>query len=182
MAQATSNPVLMLGITGSVAAYKAVFIASELRKRDVDVFCVLSRNAAEFVTPIQFSSVTGRPAYLEMFQEREEITHISLADCAGLLLVAPASADFIGKYANGIADDLLSTTVLSVDCPVALAPAMNSRMWLHPAVQENVKRLKNRGCEFIGPEEGRLACGASGPGRLAEPETIVNHVLGMLGS
>jgi phosphopantothenoylcysteine decarboxylase/phosphopantothenate--cysteine ligase len=182
MPRDTEEKALILGVTGSVAAYKAVFVASELRKHDVEVFSVLTRNAAEFVTPLQFSSVTGMPAYVEMFEQRDEMTHISLADKAGLLLVAPASADFIGKYANGIADDLLSTTALSVDCPALLAPAMNSRMWLHPAVQENVKRLVERGVEFIGPEEGRLACGTSGIGRLAEPGAIVSRVLELLKS
>lgn len=171
---------LILGVTGSVAAYKAVEVASLLVKEGIEVHCVLTANAARFVAPLQFSSLSGMPAYSEMFQERGQMLHISLAERAGLLLVAPASANFIGKYASGIADDLLTTTALSLSCPVILAPAMNSRMWQHPAVQENVRRLKERGAVFIGPEVGRLACGMEGIGRLAAPEKIVAEAVRLL--
>lgn len=182
MTESGSGKVVILGVTGSVAAYKAVYVASTLRKHGVEVDAVLTANAARFVTPLQFGSVTGRPVYMEMFSERDDIVHVSLADRASLLLVAPASANFIGKYANGIADDLLSTTAVSVDCPVLLAPAMNSRMWGHPAVQANVESLRKRGVVFVGPGEGRLACGAEGIGRLAEPGEIVSEAVRILES
>lgn len=172
---------VILGVTGSVAAYKAVHVASGLRRRGIEVYCVLSANAMRFVTPLQFSAVTGLPAYHDMFAERGDIPHVSLAEQAGLLVVAPASANFIGKYAAGIADDLLTTTAISLDCPVLLAPAMHSRMWLHAAVQANVERLRQRGALLIGPDSGRLASGAEGIGRMADPEKIVAEALRILG-
>ena len=166
---------VVLGVSGSIAAYKAADLTSKLVQAGARVDVVLTRAAREFVTPFTFRSLTGRPAYTDMFEpvsdEGEE--HVGLARRADLVIVAPATATTIARIAHGLADDLLSLTVLATRAPVLLAPAMDSQMWAAAATQENVERLKQRGVAFVGPESGRLASGNVGAGRLAEPLTIL---------
>src|SRR6185295_4543296 len=166
-----------LGVTGCIAAYKAVEILRGLQKRGASVRVVMTRHATEFVTPLTFQSISGSPVITEMFAPTDdpEIKHIQLAQSIDLLLVAPATANTLAKFANGIADDFLSTVYISTTAPVLAAPAMNVEMWAHPATQENVRRLRERGVEFVDPEEGYLACRTVGAGRLAEPAEIVER-------
>lgn len=170
---------VVLGITGGIAAYKAADIVSRLKKADCEVYVVMTRNACEFVTPLTMESISGRPVAVDLFEREQpwEIEHISLAKRADLMLIAPASANFIGKLANGIADDMLSTTAMATTAPMLLAPAMNNHMYLSCAVQDNIDILQQRGCLFIGPDSGILACGDIGPGRMSQPEQIVERVL-----
>lgn len=172
---------IVVGVTGGIAAFKTATIVSRLVQAGSGVSVVMTENAAKFVTPLTFQTLTGRPTYTDLFMSPEVYhgEHIALADRAELVLVAPATANCLAKLAQGLADDLLSTLLLAIDVPLLLAPAMNSRMWLHPAVQANVKTLGNRGVRFIGPEEGRLACGATGPGRMAEPEAVLQVIAEM---
>ncbi len=166
---------IILGISSSIAAYKACDLARMLTKDAYDVFCVLTHNATHIVTPLTLQTLTGNPVYTTSFAlEWREMGHIELKDNAQLLLVAPATANIIGKFANGIADDLLSTTFLSVNCPVVIAPAMNPNMWNHKAVQENITKLKKWGAIIVEPEIGLVACGDEGQGRLASIESIYN--------
>jgi len=178
-----SKPCVLLGVTGSIAAYKSAIIASALMKKGVDVVAVMTESAVKFLGPVTLASITHNPVYTEMFAPAENLTptHISLRDRASLLLVAPATANCMAKYANGIADDLLTSALISVTVPVLLAPAMNSVMWRHPATQANLKTLEERGVTFIGPESGRLVCEDDDIGRLADPEKIVAACLGILG-
>ncbi len=168
---------VVLGVTGSIAAYKAASIASALVKKAVPVQVVMTQNAARFIQPLTFEALSGRPVHLDQFAARTSMQHIALARFAAVLAVAPATANFIGKYASGIADDLLTTTVLSASCPVIVAPAMNGALWRHPAVQCNVDALKKRGVEFVGPVSGRLACGDEDIGRMAPEEDIIKAIL-----
>ncbi|MCL2026498.1 MAG: phosphopantothenoylcysteine decarboxylase [Leptospirales bacterium] len=164
---------IIIGVSSSIAAYKMYELARLFKKDSYDVFVVLTENALHLVSPLTFETLTGNPVYTKSFAiERREMGHISLKDNASLLLVAPATANVIGKFASGIADDLLSTTFLSVSCPVLIAPAMNPAMYMHPAVQENIAKLKNWGVGFIEPATGIVACGDEGKGRLAEIEDI----------
>ncbi len=169
---------ILLGITGSIAAYKAAEIVRLLKKRGFDVKVILTENGARFIGAETLATLSGHPVYLEMFapSRNELIGHISLSDWADMLLVAPATANIIGKFASGVADDLLSTVFLSCECPVVIAPAMNVRMFAHTVVQQNIKKLRELGASFIGPESGELACGTSGRGRMSAPETIVEAV------
>jgi len=171
-----------LGVTGCIAAYKAVEILRGLQKRGASVRVVMTRHATEFVTPLTFQSISGSPVITEMFAPTDdpEIKHIQLAQSIDLLLVAPATANTLAKFANGIADDFLSTVYISTTARVLVAPAMNVEMWAHPATQENVRRLRERGVEFVNPEEGYLACRTVGAGRLAEPDEIVRRALGLM--
>src|SRR6185503_18530209 len=173
-----------LGVTGCIAAYKAVEILRGLQKRGASVRVVMTRHATEFVTPLTFQAISGSSVISEMFAPTDdpEIKHIQLAQSSDLLLVAPATANTLAKFANGIADDFLSTLYISSTCPVLVAPAMNVEMWAHPATQENVRRLRDRGVQFVDPEEGYLACKTVGAGRLAEPEAIVRRALALMGS
>ena len=173
---------VVLGVTGSIAAYKACDIASKLRKLDVDVRIILTRAGSEIITPLALETVSANPVVVDMFNRENpwEVEHIALAKRADVFLVAPATANFIGKAANGIADDMLSTTVLATRAPILVAPAMNVNMYENAAVQENIAKLKNRGWQFIEPDEGMLACGDVGRGRLAEPQTIVDAVMQLL--
>jgi len=170
---------IALGVTGCIAAYKAIEIMRGLQKAGVIVQVVLTRSAAEFVTPLTFESLSAQNIITEMFPhgQNQDIRHISIAQSIQMLAVAPATANIIGKFAHGIADDFLSTLYLSCPAPVLIAPAMNVEMWDHPAVQENVAILKARGHRFVDPEPGRLACGMEGEGRLAPVERIVEHIL-----
>ncbi|MDP2807449.1 MAG: bifunctional phosphopantothenoylcysteine decarboxylase/phosphopantothenate--cysteine ligase CoaBC [bacterium] len=169
-----SGKKILLGVTGSIAAYKALDLASRLRKKGHQVTAVMTRSACQLVGPASFESLTGNPVALELFpkQKPQQIEHISLAQWADLVLIAPATANFLGKAAHGIADDLLTTVALAATSPILVAPAMNVNMWQAQAVQENLKKLKAFGWKIIEPESGRLACGDTGKGRLASLETI----------
>ncbi len=169
---------IVLGVTGSIAAYKAAEIASLLIKKGYKVEVVMTRSATQFITPLTLQSITQSPVHTEMFAapRQLEIEHISLAQKADLLLVAPATANIIGKVAGGIADDLLSTTIMATSAPVIFAPAMNVGMYENPVFQHWMNFLRGYGFLFIEPDEGRLACGATGKGRLPPPERIVSYV------
>lgn len=173
---------VVLGVTAGIAAYKSVQIVSNLKKLGAAVDVIQTEHSCKFVAPLSFQSISGRPVVVDMFKEPAfwEIQHISLARKADVFLVAPATANFIGKYANGIADDMLSTTVLATKAPVLLAPAMNTVMWNHAAVQSNIDVLKKRGVLFTGPASGLLACGEMGAGRMAEPDEITSSVVKIL--
>src|SRR5438876_1789995 len=172
-----------LGVTGCIAAYKAVEVLRGLQKRGAGVRVVLTRHATEFVTPLTFQAISGFPVITEMFAPTDdpEIKHIQLAQSIDLLLVAPATANTLAKFANGIADDFLSTLYISATSPVLVAPAMNVEMWAHPATRDNVRRLRERGVGFVDPEEGYLACRTVGAGRLAEPNEIVRRACEITG-
>lgn len=176
------NKTVVFGITGGIAAYKAAGIVSALRKKGHSVFCIMTKNAAEFVRPLVFETLSNNPVAVDMFDREQpwEVEHISLAKRADLFVVAPATANFIGKYANGIADDMLSTTVMATKAPVLIAPAMNTNMYESAAVQENIKKLEARGVRFVGPGTGRLAEGTSGIGRLEEEGIILSAIEDML--
>src|ERR1700723_2678053 len=180
---------IALGVTGGIAAYKAAELVPRLQQEKLDVQVVMTRAAQEFVTPLTFAALTGKKVITEMFGARDSapanvesaIEHIAVAQRIDLLLVAPATADILGKFAHGIADDFLSTLYLATKAPVAVAPAMNVNMWEHPATQENLATLRARGVHVIDPDEGYLACGMTGSGRLAATETIVQRVREVLG-
>jgi phosphopantothenoylcysteine decarboxylase/phosphopantothenoylcysteine decarboxylase/phosphopantothenate--cysteine ligase len=168
---------IILGITGSIAAYKAADLASQLVKAGHEVHAVMTRAATEFITPLTLQVLTRNPVLVSLEDEKQSWKpgHIELADRAELFLVAPASADVIGHFAQGLAPDPLSSIYLALPrtTPVVLAPAMNGKMWAHPAVQRNVATLAADGCRFIGPAEGGLACGYQGIGRMAEVAEIL---------
>jgi phosphopantothenoylcysteine synthetase/decarboxylase len=168
---------IVLGISGSIAAYKAAEIASQLIKKGHDVHTVMTDSATEFITPLTLQVLTRNPVLVSLEDEKQSWKpgHIALADDADLLLVAPLTANVLGNFANGLSSDPLASIYLATLAPVLLAPAMNGKMWLHKATQRNVEQLKEDGCHFIGPEEdGMLACGYKGCGRLWEPEGIVS--------
>lgn len=173
---------IILGVTGSIAAYKAAYIASGLVKRGADVHVVMTQNATQLIGEATFWSITRNPVIVRMFEQpaNPEITHVSLPESADLLLIAPASANIIGKLANGIADDMLSTMSLVVRCPKVIAPAMNTHMYTNPVVVANLDRLKLHDWLVVEPEEGLLACGDEGIGRLADPDQIIKRVEEML--
>ncbi|WP_132005646.1 bifunctional phosphopantothenoylcysteine decarboxylase/phosphopantothenate--cysteine ligase CoaBC [Mesobacillus foraminis] len=166
---------ILLCVTGGIAVYKAVALTSKLTQAGAEVKVILSDSAAKFVTPLTFQSMSRNEVYTDTFDEKDPkgIAHINLADWADLILIAPATANIIGKLANGIADNMISTTLLAATSPVWIAPAMNVHMYDHPAVKRNIGILSGFGCKFIEPSEGYLACGYVGKGRLEEPETIV---------
>ena len=168
-----------LGVTGCIAAYKSIEIMRGLQKAGVSVEVVLTRAGSQFVSRLTFESLSGRNVITDMFQpERNvDIHHVSLAQSINLLLVAPATANILGKFAHGIADDFLSTLYLATPAPILIAPAMNAAMWRHPVVRANVEILRSRGCGFVDPEPGMLACGMEGDGRLASVDAIVNRAL-----
>ena len=173
---------VVLGVTGSIAAYKACDIVSRLRKQGVDVHVILTRAGAEIITPLALETMSANPVVVDMFHRENpwEVEHISLAKRADVFLVAPATANFLGKAAHGIADDMLTTTILATRAPVLVAPAMNVNMYENPVVQENIALLKKRGWHFIEPDAGLLACGDVGKGGLAEPEAIVAAAMELL--
>ena len=166
---------IILGVAGSIAAYKAADLTSKLVKRGYAVFVVMTENATSFVTPMTFQTLSKNPVTSGVFDERESWrpTHIDLADRADLFLVAPATANLLAKLALGICDDALTSIALATQAPILLAPAMNGKMWLHPATQQNVAILRTRGASFIGPEAGMLACGYEGVGRLWNVDEII---------
>lgn len=173
---------VLLIIAGGIAAYKALELIRLLRKQGCAVRCVLTRNAAEFVTPLSLQALSEDRVYTELFSltDESEMGHIQLSRGADLLVVAPASADLLARMATGRADDLASTVLLATDKPVLVAPAMNVRMWLHAATQANMATLAERGIAAIGPDEGAMACNEYGPGRLAEPAAILEVITAML--
>jgi phosphopantothenoylcysteine synthetase/decarboxylase len=175
---------IVLGVTGSIAAYKAADLASQLTKQGCSVHVVLTADAERFITPVTFKPLSRNPVVTDLYDETEgwQPTHIKLADEANLLLVAPATANTIAKLALGLANDALSCIALALNANARLliAPAMNGKMWLHPATQQNVATLKSRGAEFIGPEAGMLSCGYEGIGRLWPVEKILERVLQLI--
>lgn len=177
---------ILLIVGGGIAAYKALELTRLLKKAGAEVMSVLTPAGAEFVTPMSLAALTGHPVRQALFMPEDETAmgHIELSRWADLVVVAPATAGLIAKAANGLADDLASTTLLATDKKVLLAPAMNVRMWLHPAVQANVERLKGfdgfHGAAVVGPDEGEMACGEFGPGRMAEPAAILEAIQGLL--
>ncbi|NTV88998.1 MAG: bifunctional phosphopantothenoylcysteine decarboxylase/phosphopantothenate--cysteine ligase CoaBC [Clostridiales bacterium] len=173
---------VVLGVSGGIAVYKAVEVASRLKKLGVETDVIMTENAAKFVSPLTFRSITHRPVVTDMFEEPDQwdIKHISLAAKADLFVIAPATANIIGKLACGIADDMLSTTVMATTAPVLIVPAMNFNMYANPVVQQNIKKLKDLGYIFMEPDTGRMAEGSSGKGRLPEPSAIVEEICGLL--
>ena len=173
---------VVLGVTGGIAAYKAPSIASALVQRGCGVTAVLTRAALQFITPLPFRAITDRMVHTDMFElpAGGGQPHIRLSEAADLMIVAPATADLIGQAAGGLAGELLSCLCLSGECPILLAPAMNARMWAHPAVVANVRKLVDWGVHVIGPEEGWLACRTQGPGRMSEPQAIVARAVELL--
>ncbi len=169
---------IVLGITGGIAAYKMANVASALTKAGADVHVVMTENAQQFITPLTFETLTHNPCVTDTFDRSTpfEVTHISLAKAADLILIAPATADIIAKMAHGIADDMLSTVVLASTCPKLFAPAMNTAMLLNPITQENIEKLQHFGFTLIEPDSGHLACGDSGKGKMPEPVVLVDWV------
>lgn len=170
---------ILLCVSGGIAVYKAVALVSKLTQANFNVKVIMTESARKFVTPLSFQVMSKNDVYYDTFDEKDSkvIAHIDLADWADLILVAPATANVIGKLANGIADDMVTTTLLAATCPVWLAPAMNVHMYDHPAVKRNIAQLAEDGCSFIEPSEGFLACGYVGKGRLEEPEKITQIVV-----
>jgi phosphopantothenoylcysteine synthetase/decarboxylase len=181
----SAQPMVILGVTGSIAAYKAVDVASRLTKEGCEVRVVLTADAQRFITPLAFKTLSRHPVITDLYDEEEDWkpAHIELADRADLLLVAPATANKIARLALGMADDALTCIALALrpEAKVLVAPAMNGKMWLHPATQLHVATLKGRGVEFIGPESGLLSCGYEGLGRLWDAGKIAERALELLG-
>jgi phosphopantothenoylcysteine decarboxylase len=175
---------IILGVTGSIAAYKAADLTSLLSKAGCEVHVVMTADALRFITPLPFKTLSRQPVVTDLYDEQEgwRPTHVNLADEADLLLIAPATANIIAKLALGVADDALSCIALALNprAQLLLAPAMNGKMWLHPATQQNVKTLKARGAKVIGPEKGLLSCGYEGLGRLWPVEAVAHRVLELL--
>ncbi len=169
-----SDKSVLLIVGGGIAAYKALELVRLLRKAGIGVRCILTRAGAQFVTPLSLSALSENKVFTDLFSltDEAEMGHIELSRSADLVVVVPATADLMAKAAHGLADDLASTTLLATDKPVLMAPAMNVRMWLHPAMQRNFATLKTDGALFVGPDEGAMACGEFGPGRMAEPDQI----------
>jgi phosphopantothenoylcysteine decarboxylase/phosphopantothenate--cysteine ligase len=172
---------VLLGVTGSIAAYKAVDILRRLTEQGAEVRVVMTKNATRFISPLTFEALSGKPVLCDEFQdwEKDSIGHIDVAANQDLALIAPATANVIGKVAAGIADDALTTTLMAVECPVVMAPAMNDRMYRNPVLRKNIQFLKEQGVRFIEPETGPLACGTAGQGRLADPASIIREISSM---
>ena len=170
---------VLLGVTGGIAAYKAAALASALVKQHAAVEVVMTQHATEFITPLTFEQLTGRKVMVDTFDRNfvHQVEHISLAQRTDLVIIAPATANICAKLAHGLADDMLTTTVLACRCPKLIAPAMNTNMYENPGTQDNLDTLRHYGWEVIAPASGRLACGAVGPGKLPEPETLLQYVL-----
>jgi phosphopantothenoylcysteine decarboxylase / phosphopantothenate---cysteine ligase len=172
---------IILGVTGGIAAYKSAYICSELVKKGAIVFPVFTENALNFVNPITFSAISGNKTITGTFENNEKIYHVNLSQSADAILIAPASSNTISKIACGICDNFLTTAVSAAKCPVLIAPAMNEIMWLNPILQENISKLKETGTYFfIGPAEGKLACGAEGIGRLEQEDKIIDSLKDLL--
>ena len=173
-----TNPHILLGVTGSIAAYKAAELVRRFKERDWDVSVIMTRGATEFITPLTLQTLSQNPVGVEMFERKAEWrpAHISYADRAALLLIAPCTANVIAKLANGLSDDLLTCTALACPAPLVVAPAMNVHMWDHPATQANVETLQRRGGRIVDVGSGDLACGYQGRGRMAAIEDILRAV------
>ena len=182
MSSEMKKPCVVLGVTGGIAVYKACELLRLLQKRGIDVFVVMTQNACRFVAPLTFETLSGHPVAVDTFDRPQtwEVEHIALAKRADLFLIAPATANIMGKMACGIADDMLSTTVMATRAPVLVAPAMNTGMWESAAVQQNVKTLRARGVEIVAPVSGHLACGDSGAGKLEDVEVIAERACELL--
>lgn len=182
MSSEMKKPCVVLGVTGGIAVYKVCELLRLLQKRGIDVFVVMTQNACCFVAPLTFETLSGHPVAVDTFDRPQtwEVEHIALAKRADLFLIAPATANIMGKMACGIADDMLSTTVMATRAPVLVAPAMNTGMWENAAVQQNVKTLRARGVEIVAPVSGHLACGDSGAGKLEDVEVIAERACEML--
>ncbi|MFA4906094.1 MAG: bifunctional phosphopantothenoylcysteine decarboxylase/phosphopantothenate--cysteine ligase CoaBC [Candidatus Margulisiibacteriota bacterium] len=173
---------IIVGVTGGIAAFKACDLVSTLKKLGAEVWVVMTRSAQEFVTPLTLRTLSQNPVITELFSEDEykkPVPHVSLAEKADLIIIAPATANVLGKIAGGIADDALTTTIMTAKCPKLLAPAMNTNMWENPIVQKNIENLKSLGYHMVGPIEGRLACGTVGIGKMAEVAKIIRKAEGL---
>ena len=170
---------VLLGITGSIAAYKIAYLASALHKLHADVHVLMTENATNFIYPITFETLTGNKCLVDTFDRnfQFQVEHVSIAKKADIVMIAPASANVIGKIANGLADDMLTTTVMACRCQKLFAPAMNTAMYENPIVQDNIRKLKHYGYEVITPASGYLACGDTGAGKMPEPETLLEYIL-----
>ena len=172
------NKVVVVGVTGSIAAYKSAQLVSDLVKEGCEVHVIMTKNALNFINPITFETLTGRKCLVDTFDRNFEysVTHVSLSQKADVFMIAPASANIIGKIANGIADDMLSTMVMAAKCPVLIAPAMNKYMFMNSIVQENIEKLKRHGYKIISPAVGRLACNDTGIGKLPDVDILIEHI------
>lgn len=170
---------VLLGVTGSIAAYKIAYLASALKKQQADVHVLMTRNATNFINPITFETLTGNKCLVDTFDRnfQFQVEHVSIAKKADVVMIAPASANVIGKLAHGIADDMLTTTIMACRCKKFISPAMNTNMFENPIVQDNLKTLEHYGYEVIDPAVGYLACGDTGAGKMPEPETLLNYIL-----
>ena len=173
------NKTVLLGVTGSIAAYKIANLASALKKLHADVHVLMTKNATNFINPITFESLTGNKCLVDTFDRnfQFQVEHVSIAKKADVVMIAPASANVIGKIAHGIADDMLTTTVMACKCPVYVSPAMNTNMYENPIVQDNMKVLEKYGYHIITPASGYLACGDTGAGKMPEPETLLQYIV-----
>lgn len=177
---------ILIGISGGIAAFKTASVVSLLRKEGAEVQVVMTKHACEFITPLTLAALSGRPVFTDLFPKdgetaRWEIDHIALADFAEIAMIAPATGNIIAKIAAGICDDLLTTTVSALRCPVIFAPAMNPDMYTNPILTDKIEYLESKGYHFIRPAEGALACGKVGVGRLPEPDALVEVLRGKLG-
>ncbi|QDT33040.1 bifunctional phosphopantothenoylcysteine decarboxylase/phosphopantothenate--cysteine ligase CoaBC [Thalassoglobus polymorphus] len=177
-----TNKEILIGITGGIAAYKVAELTSQLVQQGAGVTVAMTDSAQKFIGKTTFQALTGRPVYTELFEPQEHFIgeHIGLARRADLLLIAPATANVIGRMAHGLADDLLTTLALAVTCPVVIAPAMNNEMWSKPSVQRNLTQLKEDGIHMVGPDEGWLSCQSIGPGRMSSPDAILKTLINLL--
>lgn len=179
MRKLLENKTVVLGVTGSIAAYKIASLASSLVKKGANVHVIMTQNATNFINPITFESLTGRKCLVDTFDRNFEfqVEHVSLAKQADVFMVAPASANVIGKIAGGIADDMLTTTIMACKAPKIISPAMNTNMFENPIVQDNIQKLKDYGYEVIDPASGYLACGDTGAGKMPDPEVLENYIM-----
>ncbi len=170
---------VLLGVTGSIAAYKIAYLASALKKLHAEVHVLMTKNATNFITPITFESLTGTKCLVDTFDRnfQFQVEHVSIAKKADVVMIAPASANVIGKLAHGIADDMLTTTIMACKCKKFISPAMNTNMFENPILQDNLKTLEHYGYEVIQPASGYLACGDTGAGKMPEPETLLSYIL-----
>ena len=175
--ESLAGKTIIVGVTGGIAAYKAAELVSQLRKKDAKVQVIMTESAKHFITAATLSTLSGNTVKDNLFQNQGTVSHIDLAMEADALVIAPATANIIAKMAHGIADDLLSTTILAMRCPMVIAPAMNDRMYLNAVVQENIDTLEARGVKVVQPESGKLACGTVGPGRLAPIDSILHEIV-----
>ena len=174
---------VVIGVSGGIAVYKTLDVVSRLRKLGVNVNVIMTKSATEFVTPLSFQSLSQNYVVCDMFEDPKtwDVEHISLAKRADVFLIAPATANVIGKIANGIADDMLTTTIMAAKCPKIISPAMNTNMFENPIVQDNLTKLKSYGYEIVEPASGYLACGDTGKGKMPEPEVLYSYILKTIG-